>query len=192
MSTRVSSFTYFASMQRATVVAALLLSVFSQAQLPPPTTSRSPATPATPPAAAPPAAPVPVPPPAPAPAPGTPPVKVDIRQVQIQVWISETTEQGLRDLGANLKYSRVINGVDNTGAVQQVSTNMYDAGNEFGRVTLPSPDKTLFPAPLLREMTLAGIRSIRSTHSVPHPTNAIILDDLYAAALECEMKDRES
>jgi ribose-phosphate pyrophosphokinase len=38
-------------------------------------------------------------------------------------------------------------------------------------------------------MNLAGIRSIRSTHSVPHPTNAFILDDLYAAALRSEMYD---
>jgi ribose-phosphate pyrophosphokinase len=46
----------------------------------------------------------------------------------------------------------------------------------------------LFPAALLRDMNLAGIRSIRSTHSVPHPTNAIILDDLYVAALRSELR----
>lgn len=47
----------------------------------------------------------------------------------------------------------------------------------------------LFPAALCRDMNLAGIRSIRSTHSVPHPTNAIRLDDLYAAALRIETHD---
>lgn len=47
----------------------------------------------------------------------------------------------------------------------------------------------LFPAAHGRDMNLAGIRSIRSTHSVPHPTNAFILDDLYAAALRSEMYD---
>ena len=31
----------------------------------------------------------------------------------------------------------------------------------------------LFPATLRHDMALAGIRSIRSTYSVPHPTNAI-------------------
>ena len=46
----------------------------------------------------------------------------------------------------------------------------------------------LFPPALLRDMNLAGIRSIRSTHSVPHPTNAIILDDLYVAALRSELR----
>jgi ribose-phosphate pyrophosphokinase len=47
----------------------------------------------------------------------------------------------------------------------------------------------LFPANLTRDFALAGIRSIHSTHSLPHPTNAIILDDLFAAALRNEMSD---
>ena len=46
----------------------------------------------------------------------------------------------------------------------------------------------LFPVALLRDMNLAGIRSIRSTHGVPHPTNAIVLDDLYVAALCSELR----
>ena len=33
----------------------------------------------------------------------------------------------------------------------------------------------------------SGIRSIRSTDSVPHPTNAIALDDLFVDALQAEM-----
>ena len=41
----------------------------------------------------------------------------------------------------------------------------------------------LFPPELVAEFVRAGIRSIRSTHSVPHPTNAIPLDDIFAAAL---------
>jgi len=49
----------------------------------------------------------------------------------------------------------------------------------------------LFPAPLQHDMALAGIRSIRSTHSVPHPTNAFILDELYVAALHLELSGRE-
>lgn len=50
----------------------------------------------------------------------------------------------------------------------------------------------LFPAMLRQEMALAGIRSIRSTHSVPHPTNAFILDDLYVAALRSELSGGEN
>ncbi|MDP3692649.1 ribose-phosphate pyrophosphokinase [Bradyrhizobium sp.] len=46
----------------------------------------------------------------------------------------------------------------------------------------------LFPEELCREMALSGIRSIRSTHSVPHSTNAILLDDLFVSALQGELK----
>jgi ribose-phosphate pyrophosphokinase len=45
----------------------------------------------------------------------------------------------------------------------------------------------LFPSDMIREFASAGIRSIRSTYSVPHPTNAIVLDDLFAAALRGEI-----
>jgi ribose-phosphate pyrophosphokinase len=41
----------------------------------------------------------------------------------------------------------------------------------------------LFPPPLMTAFGRAGIRSVRSTNSVPHPTNAISLDDLLARAL---------
>lgn len=44
----------------------------------------------------------------------------------------------------------------------------------------------LFPAAMMREFERAGIRSLRSTTSVPHPTNAIRLDGLLAAALREE------
>lgn len=64
------------------------------------------------------------------------------------MWISETTEQGLRDLGTNLRYTRFINGQEQNGAVQQLNTNVYEPQNDFGRVTLPTPDKTLFPTTL--------------------------------------------
>jgi len=45
----------------------------------------------------------------------------------------------------------------------------------------------LFPEELCRDMMQAGIRSIRSTHSVPHSTNAIALDNLFIDALQDEM-----
>jgi ribose-phosphate pyrophosphokinase len=45
----------------------------------------------------------------------------------------------------------------------------------------------LFPEALCREMASAGIRSIRSTCSVPHSTNAIALDALFAEALNNEL-----
>ena len=45
----------------------------------------------------------------------------------------------------------------------------------------------LFPTTMAAEFAAAGIRSVRSTSSVPHPTNAIPLDDILAAALRGEI-----
>ena len=45
----------------------------------------------------------------------------------------------------------------------------------------------LFPPALMTAFGRAGIRSVRSTNSVPHPTNAISLDDLLARALRREV-----
>lgn len=45
----------------------------------------------------------------------------------------------------------------------------------------------LFPPSLMPTFSRAGIRSIRSTNSVQHPTNAISLDNLLAGALRNEL-----
>jgi ribose-phosphate pyrophosphokinase len=45
----------------------------------------------------------------------------------------------------------------------------------------------LFSSEMATEFAHAGIRSIRSTCSVPHPTNAIPLDDIFAIALRREI-----
>ena len=45
----------------------------------------------------------------------------------------------------------------------------------------------LFPAEMIGAFAAAGIRSIRSTDSVPHPTNAIPLDAVLAASLAREL-----
>jgi ribose-phosphate pyrophosphokinase len=47
----------------------------------------------------------------------------------------------------------------------------------------------LFPEAAYGEMNAAGIRSIRSTYSVPHSTNAIALDELFADALKDEIAE---
>ena len=43
------------------------------------------------------------------------------------------------------------------------------------------------PGRACRDMIRSGIRSIRSTHSVPHSTNAILLDNLFVDALQDEV-----
>ncbi|WP_375310005.1 ribose-phosphate diphosphokinase [Bradyrhizobium sp. A5] len=45
----------------------------------------------------------------------------------------------------------------------------------------------LFPPAMVGAFADAGIRSVRSTDSVPHPTNAIALDETLAAALRSEL-----
>jgi ribose-phosphate pyrophosphokinase len=45
----------------------------------------------------------------------------------------------------------------------------------------------LFPPAMAAEFANAGIRSIRSTCSVPHPSNAVPLDEILAAALRREI-----
>ena len=71
--------------------------------------------------------------------PAPPPAPPDIRQVQIQVWITETNEQGLRNIGTNLNYTRFVRQVEQSGSVQQVVTNVFDPLNDFGQVTMPAP-----------------------------------------------------
>ncbi len=73
---------------------------------------------------------------------------VPVKQVQIKAWISETSEQGLRDIGANLTYRRIVRGVEQGGSVQQVNTRLFDPVNPNFRVTLPVPDQSVFPAPM--------------------------------------------
>ena len=47
----------------------------------------------------------------------------------------------------------------------------------------------LFPSDMTRDFSKAGIRSIRSTYSVPHPTNAIALDVILGSALLREIRE---
>jgi ribose-phosphate pyrophosphokinase len=49
----------------------------------------------------------------------------------------------------------------------------------------------LFPNEMTRDFVQAGIRSVRSTNSVLHPTNAIPLDDIFVAALRHELSRSE-
>lgn len=81
------------------------------------------------------AAPAEAPPPAPL---------VPLDQVQIQVWITETTEDGLRELGTNLQYTRVVRGVEQNGTVEEIRTNVFNPQNPQFNVTMPVPDSTYF------------------------------------------------
>lgn len=72
-------------------------------------------------------------------APAEPAPPHDIRQVQVKVRIVETNERGLRKLGANLNYTRFVDGQEQSGSVQRISTDVFDPAGDFNRVTLPVP-----------------------------------------------------
>ncbi|MBI1319245.1 MAG: hypothetical protein GC168_09910 [Candidatus Hydrogenedens sp.] len=81
--------------------------------------------------------------------------------MQIQVWISETNEQGLRNVGANLNFTRFIDGVEQpTGSLKQVSTNLFDTRSTFDPVTLPRPEA---PEDQLAQLPPADAAAARSS-----------------------------
>ena len=99
-------------------------------------------------------------PPVPEGQPARPPLK-PLDQVQIKVWITEYNEQGLRELGTNLKYTRVVRGVEQSGSLQQINTNTFNPLNPSFSATLPAPDQTLFGPPLRPDQSggLTGIQT---------------------------------
>lgn len=108
------------------------------------------------------------------PAPPPPPKPVD--QVQIKVWISETSEQGLRELGTNLNYTRFVRGVEQSGSLQQVTTNVFDPRNLSFGVTLPSPNPTLFGKPLRPDQNNGPENGIQTQAGVGLVANVISPD----------------
>lgn len=117
------------------LVAACLMAFGVYGQDPPPAEA-PPAEAAPPVEAAPPAEAAPPPPPA---GPG------DIRQVQINVIIGEFGEQGLREVGNNLDYTRFVRDVEQSGSVERVVTNVFNPSRDDFSVTLPVPDTNPFP-----------------------------------------------
>ncbi len=74
-------------------------------------------------------------------APPPPPPPPNLLQVQVRVWLSETNEEGLRDLGNNLTYKRFVDGKEQSGSVQQVESQVFNptTGENFLGPTLPAP-----------------------------------------------------
>jgi type II secretory pathway component GspD/PulD (secretin) len=103
-----------------------------------------------------------------------PPAPAAFRQVQMHVWISETNEQGLRDIGTNLSYKR---NAGDGGPIQQVSTNVFDPLNPDFRVTLPAPDSTSFPVPIRPDLSGTTADGIQ-TQSGAGMTFSIISGDM--------------
>lgn len=79
--------------------------------------------------------------------------QTNFQQVQMHVWISETGESGLREVGANLNYTRFIEGEEQGSVVQQIGTNTFDPLDSAFRVTLPAPSPSVFPPPLRPDLS---------------------------------------
>lgn len=123
-----------------TIALSLVLAHGVFAQNPPPAATPPPA-----PAPAPEQAAAPAPAPGPTAAPPPPPTLTDIRQVQIQIWISQTDEAGLREIGSNLNYTRFVRGKEQSGSVERVRTETFSPLQRDFRATLPAPDSNTYP-----------------------------------------------
>lgn len=108
---------------------------------------------------------------APAEAPPAPPQ--DIRQVQIKVRIVETNQRGLRQLGANLNFTRFVRGEEQSGSVQRITTSTVDTVGDFNRVTLPVPG---FGTPLRPDEDNNNINGIQSREGVGLTASVINTD----------------
>lgn len=83
-----------------------------------------------------------------APAPPPPPPLEDIRQVLVKVWISETNERGIREIGSELSFKRFVRGKEEkTGSLQEARTSFLSA-DRFGVVTIPAPNQQYFQPPI--------------------------------------------
>lgn len=81
------------------------------------------------------------------PPPPSPDTTEDIRQVQIQIWISQTDEDGLRELGTNLNYTRFVRGNEQSGSLERVETNTFDIFDTNPNDNLPQTFEVALPAP---------------------------------------------
>lgn len=84
----------------------------------------------------------------------------------------------------------MVDDIVSSGTTLMVAANTLEA---IGATAVDSVvTHALFPPAMIAAFTNAGIRSIRSTDSVPHPTNAIALDDILAAPLAPELNPKSS
>jgi ribose-phosphate pyrophosphokinase len=74
--------------------------------------------------------------------------------------------------------------VSSGGTLKTCARSLQAAGAAYIEAIITH---ALFPASLVAELAASGIRRICSTHSVPHPTNAILLDEILVEALRAEL-----
>jgi ribose-phosphate pyrophosphokinase len=80
----------------------------------------------------------------------------------------------------------LVDDIVSSGATLMVAAKALKAAGTTGIDAIVT--HALFPPEMVAAFGDAGIRSVRSTDSVPHPTNAIALNEILAAALRSESK----
>jgi ribose-phosphate pyrophosphokinase len=109
--------------------------------------------------------------------------------------VAQKIRRGDRSVAVALTDPKVVQGrpvllvddiVSSGGTLAACARNIFEAGAASVDAVVTH---ALFPPDTTEELVQAGIRSIRSTNSVPHPTNAITLDGVLAAALHTEIAD---
>lgn len=107
--------------------------------------------------------------------------------------VARKTRRGDRTVDIALPHAAIIAGrpvilfddmVSSGGTIVACAKALLAAGATRVNVIVTH---ALFPPTMLDDFTAAGIASVRSTSSVPHPTNAIALDGLLADALADEV-----
>jgi ribose-phosphate pyrophosphokinase len=107
--------------------------------------------------------------------------------------LAQKTRRGDCSVEIKFEFPHVLSGrpalvvddiVSSGGTVEACASALVSAGAYPIDVVVTH---ALFPMELSDQLLASGIRSIRSTSSVPHPTNAIVLDSLLAEALRAEI-----
>ncbi len=65
--------------------------------------------------------------------------------MQIQIWISQTDEAGLREIGSNINYTRFVRGEEQSGSLERIRTETFSPTSRDLRSTLPAPDSNTYP-----------------------------------------------
>jgi len=110
-------------------------------------------------------------------------------ELEIAFAVAQKTRRGDRSVEVALPDSTIVAGrpvllVDDIVSLIACARSLLAAGARSVDAVITH---ALFPADATTEFVRAGIRSVRSTTSVPHPTNAIPLDGLLADALRIEL-----
>jgi ribose-phosphate pyrophosphokinase len=107
--------------------------------------------------------------------------------------VAQKLRRGDRDVALALDDAAMINGrpillLDDIVSTGTTLISAARAARASGATAIDAIiTHALFPPGIADALAQAGIRSVRSTTSVPHPSNAIALDDVLTAALRREL-----